>query len=94
MPAVIDPSDPSQTIPPQWNYQEFLPTNSKSTPTEGINAALTWLAENNFAAAIGTVFGNTDSSGVVRLFWYGTPPVPLGIPPGPVRKPSQPISRP
>jgi len=55
---------------PAWHYAEFA---NKATPTTNINAATAWL--NNTLVppgGDGTVFGNIDSNGDVRLFWYGT----------------------
>jgi hypothetical protein len=55
-----------------WWYEEFLATGGqKATPTTGIDAAQTWL-DANITPAAGAVFGNVDSGGTVRLFWYGT----------------------
>jgi hypothetical protein len=52
-----------------WQYQEFA---TKPTPPAGINSALTWLNENIAPPdGNGTVFGNIDSNGDVRLFFYG-----------------------
>ena len=68
---------------PEWHYKEFLPTGGKSTPNSGINAALTWL-NNNITPpdGDGTVFGNVDGMGDVRLFWYGIQyPVVVNEPP-------------
>lgn len=44
--------------------------NGTSSPG-GVTGALTWLNE-KIAAGSNPVFGNIDSGGTVRLFWYGT----------------------
>jgi hypothetical protein len=44
--------------------------NGTSSPG-GVTGALTWLNE-KVAAGSNPVFGNIDSGGTVRLFWYGT----------------------
>jgi hypothetical protein len=46
---------------------------------DAVNAALAWLDKTSTPAA-GTVFGNTDAHGDVRLFWYGIE-LPLREPP-------------
>ena len=54
---------------PRWHYQEFSET---ATPNPKILEALTWL--NNTIVppdGEGTVFGNVDGKGDVRMFWYG-----------------------
>jgi hypothetical protein len=62
-----------------WFYTEFAGPNV--TPTKGapagdsqpggINAAQTWLNQ-TIKPGTNVVFGNIDSGGTVRLFWYGT----------------------
>jgi len=64
------PIIPNPLYRPAWHYQEFLHPGDPSTPTAGINAAVTWL-DANIAPPVGTVIGNTDGKGDVRLFWYG-----------------------
>jgi hypothetical protein len=62
---------PPTFIPPPrfltWQYQEFA---NKPTPTANISSAVTWLNANS-APPVGTVFGNVDGMGDVRLFYYG-----------------------
>jgi hypothetical protein len=54
---------------PEWHYTEFA---NKTTPTPNINAAVTWLNKTIVPPdGDGTVFGNIDGQGDVRLFWYG-----------------------
>jgi hypothetical protein len=54
---------------PRWHYQEF---SSGATPSPNIDAALTWLNKTIVPPdGDGTVFGNIDGHGDVRLFWYG-----------------------
>jgi len=60
---------------PRWHCQEFISPGDKPTPMAGINAAVAWLNENS-VPPIGTVVGNTDGKGDVRLFWYGIEIVP------------------
>jgi hypothetical protein len=55
----------------QWWYQEFIPPGGKATPTAGIDAAQTWLND-TIQPGTPVVFGNIDSNGDVRVFWYGT----------------------
>jgi hypothetical protein len=58
--------------PPAWHYSEFLKSGGTPTPNVGINAALTWLDKTITPPdGDGTVFGNIDSNGDVRLLWYG-----------------------
>jgi hypothetical protein len=55
---------------PKWHYTEFA---GKTTPDSNINATLTWLNNTLIPpGGDGTVFGNIDSNGDVRLFWYGS----------------------
>ena len=54
---------------PEWHYAEFA---HKTTPNTNINAAVTWLNKTIVPPdGDGTVFGNIDGQGDVRLFWYG-----------------------
>jgi hypothetical protein len=60
---------PTLVFAPSWRYIEFT---SKATPNSNINAATTWLNTTLVPpGGDGTVFGNIDSNGDVRLFWYG-----------------------
>lgn len=55
---------------PQWHYEGFPEPGAGPANMAGVNAALTWLDE-HITPPLGTVFGNIDTSGDVRLFWYG-----------------------
>jgi len=68
---------------PGWHYQEFVPLNAKPTPNDVIQYALMWLGDSNLVPANGTssILVSADSSGVVRVFYYGTlaqPPISFG----------------
>jgi hypothetical protein len=57
----------------QWRFQGFPPPDAgiSNTNMAGVNAALAWLNANITPPAVPTVFGMIDTSGDVRLFWYG-----------------------
>jgi hypothetical protein len=65
-----------------WFHTEFAgpgiaPTKGApagDTQQGGISAAQTWLNQ-NIKPGTNVVFGNVDSGGTVRLFWYGTVPI-------------------